>query len=357
MGTSNYMLSAADETAALEQLHNDRCTDGLPVIIPTRDRVERMVVAGGLDEDLVIGVMGPQKGAATVLHIAVNAVMAGCTPDYFPIVLSAVRAVCQTEFDLAEMQSTTHCTAPLMIINGPAREDCGIASGSGLMGPGHRANASIGRALRLCMINIGGARPGESDMALHGHPGKFSYCIAEDEDASPFPPLHTSLGYTNEQSAVTIVGTEAPHSVIFSGDADDPDCAQKLLEVLAAVIANPGSNNVRLGGNGAVVVVLNPEHAQFLKEAGLTRSDIQHRLSELAVAPREMLAHQNSFMLAGDEEMLPAVRDPKNILLLTAGGPGLYSMVMPSWCGGKHQNAFVHEEIDINPFCEIPTAN
>ena len=192
MATSNYLRSAADEAEALEQLHEDQCTDGLPVIIPTPERVERMVVAGGLDEDLVVGVMGPQNGAATVLHIAINAVMAGCKPDYFPVVLAAIRAVCQPEFDLGEMQCTTHATAPLIIINGPAREACELASGSGLMGPGYRANASIGRALRLAMINVGGARPGVSDMALHGHPGKFTYCIAEAEESSPFPPLHVA---------------------------------------------------------------------------------------------------------------------------------------------------------------------
>jgi hypothetical protein len=120
-----------------------------------------MVLAGGLDGALVIGEMGPLGGVATVEKIAVAAVMAGCLPDYFPVVLAACRAVCQPTFDLAEMQSTTHCLAPLIIVNGPAREACGLASGFGLMGPGHRANASIGRALRLAMINIGGARPGD----------------------------------------------------------------------------------------------------------------------------------------------------------------------------------------------------
>ena len=312
------------------------------------------MIAGGLDEDLVIGVMGPQNGAATVLHIATNAVMAGCKPDYFPIVLATIRAICQPEFDLGEMQCTTHATAPLMIINGPAREACELASGAGLMGPGHRANASIGRALRLAMINVGGARPGVSDMALHGHPGKFTYCIAENEESSPFPPLHESLGYRPDQSVVTVLGAEAPHSVIFAGDADDPERADKLLQVLAAVIANPGSNNVRLGGFGAVAVVLNPEHAALLAESGLRREDIQHRLSELAVAPRCVLARQNPNELYGEEDMLPAVRDPDNVLVVTAGGPGLYSMVMPSWCAGTHRNAAVHEVIDINPFCEVP---
>ena len=356
MAASNYMLRAADETEALEQLHNHQCTDGLPVIIPTRERVERMLMAGGLDEDLVVGMMEPLKGAATVLHIAINAVMAGCKPDYFPVVLAAIRAICQPEFDLGEMQCTTHATAPLMIVNGPARAACELASGSGLMGPGHRANASIGRALRLAMINVGGARPGVADMALHGHPGKFTYCIAEDEESSPFPPLHTSLGYAPEQSVVTILGAEAPHSVIFSGDADDPQRAEKLLQVLAAVIANPGSNNVRFGGFGAVAIVLNPEHAEILAGCGLHREDIQQRLSELAVASRSVLAEQNSKELYGEEDRLPAVRDPSNILMLTAGGPGLYSMVMPSWCAGPHHNVAVHEAFDINPFCEVPNA-
>ena len=357
MATSNYLRSAADEAEALEQLHEDQCTDGLPVIIPTTERVERMVVAGGLDEDLVVGVMGPQNGAATVLHIAINAVMAGCKPDYFPVVLAAIRAVCQPEFDLGEMQCTTHATAPLIIINGPAREACELASGSGLMGPGYRANASIGRALRLAMINVGGARPGVSDMALHGHPGKFTYCIAEDEESSPFPPLHQSLGYDPKQSVVTILGAEAPHSVIFAGDADDPEGGEKFLQVLAAVIASPGSNNVRFGGFGAVAVVLNPEHAELLARYGIDREGIQQRLSELAVAPRSVLAWQNLNELYGEEEELPAVRNPDNILVVTAGGPGLYSMVMPSWCAGTHRNVAVHEVIDINPFCEVPGAS
>lgn len=356
IAASNSMLSAADETEALEQLHRDRCTDGLPVVIPTRERVERMVLAGGLDADLVLGAMGPQNGAATVLHVAVNAVMAGCTPDYFPVVLAAVRAVCQPEFDLAEVQGTTHAVAPLIIVNGPAREICGIASGAGLMGPGHRANASIGRALRLCMMNIGGGLPGVSDMALHGHPGKFTFCVAEDEESSPFPPLHTSFGYAADQSVLTVVGVEGPHSVLFTASSDDPARAEKLLHVLAAVIANQGSNNVRLGGLSAVVVMLNPDHAEVLAGIGLTREDVQERLCALAVQPRSLLAWQSSGYLVGDEDMLPAVRDPANILVLTAGSPGVYTMVMPSWCAGAHENLAVHQAFEMAPFCEIPTA-
>ena len=173
------MLQASDEAAALEALHDADMTDGLPVVIPTGERVSRMVLASGQDADMSLGVMGPAGGVATVEKVAVAAVMAGCLPDYLPVVLAAVKAVIADEFDLAQMQSTTHCTAPLIIVNGPGRLTCGpVASGFGALGPGHRANASIGRALRLCMINIGGAKPGESDMALLGHPGKFTYCLA-----------------------------------------------------------------------------------------------------------------------------------------------------------------------------------
>ena len=211
---SQYM-EAVDEAAALEQLHELGCTDGLPVVIPTPERVERMVLASGQTGDMSLGVMGPALGIATMEKVAVAAVMAGCTADHMPLVVAAVQAVVDPEFDLTEMQATTHCTAPLIIVNGPARESCGgVASGFGALGPGHRANASIGRALRLCMINIGGARPGSSDMALLGHPGKFTYCLAEDEENSPFPPLHVSRGFAPDDSVVTVIGAEAPPSVV-----------------------------------------------------------------------------------------------------------------------------------------------
>ena len=162
-------------------------------------------------------------------------------------------------FDLTEMQATTHCTAPLIIVNGRARMDHGpIASGFGALGPGYRANASIGRALRLAMINIGGGRPGISDMALLGHPGKFTYCLAEDEENSPFEPLSTWLGFADEQSVVTVVGAEAPQSVLFISDADRPDNAKLLLSFLAAGFTRPGTNNSVLRGGAGLYSMIMP---------------------------------------------------------------------------------------------------
>ena len=349
------LLQAKDETQALELLHSRGLTDGLPVVIPTPDRVDRLVLATGLDADLLLGEMGPGNGAATVEKVAIAACMAGCLPDHMAVVLAAVQAVLQPEFDLTEMQSTTHCTAPLVIVNGPARFTCGpIASGFGALGPGHRANASIGRALRLSMMNIGGARPGESDMALLGHPGKFTYCLAEDEENSPLPPMHQDLGYQPDDSVVTVIGAEAPHSVIYSGDADDPENAKKLLEVLAIGVANMGTNNAVLTGGGAVVV-LNPEHAEIFARADMTRSDIQLGLWQATHYPKDRLAYfAQGFAARFRDQEYRCFDQPEDILVLMAGGSGLYSMVMPSWCAGANRNRYVSQLITTDQFCEVP---
>ena len=349
------LLDADDEAAALDYLHANDCTDGLPVVTPTPERVERMVLASGLDADLDLGSMGPGGGAATVAKIAANAVMAGCLPDYMPVVLAGIKAILQPEFDLAEMQSTTHCIAPLMIVNGPMIAGCGIASGFGALGPGHRANASIGRAVRLCMMNIGGARPGTSDMALLGHPGKFSFCLAEDEASSPWEPLASSYGYGADDSMVTIVGTEPPHSVVFVNDADDPDSPQRLLRVLARVVANTGSNNANLRG-GTVAIALNPEHAAVLAAGGFDRSDVQRRVAELATNPRGLLRSLNpGFVRDGDpDEELSSVKGPENVVIFVAGGSGLYSAVFPSWAAGAHGNPVVHAAVETDQACVIP---
>ncbi|MDA0979294.1 MAG: hypothetical protein O3B72_12090 [Proteobacteria bacterium] len=350
------MLTANDEAAALEQLHASGCTDGLPVIIPTAERVSRMVLASGQDADMVLGTMGPAHGIATMEKVAVAAVMAGCLPDYMPVVVAAVKAVIEPVFDLTEMQATTHCTAPLIIVNGPARRNCGpICSSYGLLGPGHRANASIGRALRLAMINIGGGRPGESDMALHGHPGKFTYCIAEDEENSPLPPMHVDMGYSEDDSVVTVIGAEAPHSVIYSGNADDPNDHEYLLNVLAIGLANAATNNAVLT-SGSATVVLNPDHAAILHKAGMTRADIQQALHErCTITTSELRTLVPGFAGNPDKDTTRhAFTGPGQILVLMAGGSGLYSMVMPSWCAGTHKNSPSSVLVESEFFCEVP---
>jgi hypothetical protein len=354
-------LRAEDEAAALEDLHRMGCTDGLPVVIPTPARVERMVLALGDDADLSLGAMGPNLGACTVEKLATAAVMAGCLPDYAPVVRAAALAILDPVFDLTEVQSTTHSIAPLFIVNGPARELCGpIASGTGALGPGHRANASIGRALRLAMINIGGGRPGISDMALLGHPGKFSFCMAEAEEASPFPPLHTTRGFEAEQSVVTVIGTESPHSVVIE-NFGDPTSGERLLRSLASTLARIGNNNSLMGAStgstGQVAVVLNPEHADTLHRQGYTRESVAAGIVEHAIVSRAQLrnamgpAHR---IEPGSE--FPCFQSPDDLLIVVAGGGGMYSAVLPSWGGGPHANRAVSKEIVLDAACDVPNA-
>lgn len=348
------MLSANDEAAALEDLHHRGMTDGLPVIIPTASRVSRMVLASGQEADMVLGTMGPGHGTATLEKIAVAAVMAGCLPDYMPLVVAAVKAVIDPRFDLTEMQATTHCTAPLIIVNGPARHTCGpVSSGYGALGPGHRANASIGRALRLAMINIGGGRPGTSDMALLGHPGKFTFCLAENEEASPFPPMHVDLDFDAQDSVVTVIGAEAPHSVMFSGDGNDPKQFEPLLDMLAIGLANAATNNAILT-SGMATVILNPEHASVLHGAGLSRQNIAAEIYQRC----NMETAEANRLCAGFARKSTNPRNaftgPEQILLLMSGGSGLYSMVMPSWSAGNNKNSAVSVKVEADFFCEVP---
>ncbi len=343
-------LEARDEAEALEALHALGCTDGLPVVVPTPERVDRLVLATVLDPDLVLGSMGPALGACTVEKLATAAVMAGCTPEHMPVVLAAALAILDPAFDLTEMQATTHCTAPLLLVNGPARYECGgIASGYGALGPGHRANASIGRALRLAMINIGGGRAGVSDMALLGHPGKYTFCLAEAEEESPFEGFHVSRGYDPDVSTVTVIGTEAPHSVLAVTDADNPGSCDRLLDILAGAFANTATNNAAIGG-GAAVVILNPEHADALAAVGHTRSSVAKAIHERAMrdpeGPTSLLQHPSRHCFD----------TPDDILVWVAGGPGLYSVVLPTWSAGPHKNRAITKPVAVGQACEIPGA-
>ena len=353
--TARVILSAVDEPLAVEHLHSLGCTDGLPVVVPTAERVDRMVLATGMDGDLLLGNMGPGGGATTIEKICVNAVMAGCLPDHVPIVVAAIKAMLRPEFDLAEVQATTHTISPLVLVNGPARDFCGVSSGFGALGPGHRANMTIGRAIRLAMINIGGATPGVSDMALLGHAGKLSMVLAEDEEHSPFPPLHSALGFDISDAVVTVVGTEAPHSVMSVNDADDPTSADRLLRSLGAVVGNLGSNNAFFH-RGTAVVVLNPEHAAVLATAGLSRLDVQAGVFENARHERSALRALNpAFVGRGaDSDLLTSVSAPTDILVMMAGGAGIYSTVFPSWGAGGHGNPAVSERVELGQACEIP---
>ncbi|WP_420452981.1 hypothetical protein [Ilumatobacter sp.] len=349
------LLEAADEAAALERLHELGCTDGLPVVVPTPARVERMVTATGYEADMALGSMGPNQGSCTIEKLATAAVMAGCVPDVAPVVVAAAIAVMDERFDLTEMQATTYSTAPLIIVNGPAAGWCDVSGGYGALGPGHRANATIGRALRLAMINVGGGRAGTSDMSLLGHPGKFTMCLAEDAEHSPFEPLHVALGHAEGTSTVTVIGADAPQSVMGVVDGDDPSGPDRLLRSFARAFANVTTNNVAIGG-GQAALAINPDHAAVLAAAGHDRASIQQRVTEQAIVEGDDLAASAGYMGSrpSPEHRRRCFQRPEDLLVFVAGGGGLYSAAFPSWCAGPHRNRAVTVEIEIGDACEIP---
>ena len=316
----NEYCVAVDEEAALERLHQDQLTDGLPVVIPTRKRIAAMMSACDLDADVSLGEVGPSMAAATVDIVAANAVMAGCLPEHFPVVVAAVQAICDPRFDLTESQVTTHPITPLLIVNGPARAVCGVVSGCGAFGPGHRANAAIGRTIRLIMMNVGGGRPGVSDMSTLGSPAKFTFCAAENEEASPWPPLHVSRGWRADQSTVTALSVEGPHSVLCAPMPDDliDMAALAAIRTISSAIGSLGSNSTYFA-EGDMAVIINPP-----------------------------------LIPAGPAQDIGSARDPRSLVIIVAGSPGGYVMVCPTLGVSLHHHPSVTKEITLNPVCAVP---
>jgi hypothetical protein len=313
-------------------------TDGLPIIPPTAERVARMVAGSGLDAGHSIGKVPPIWGEATIQRIAANAVMAGCEPEYMPIVVAALRATLDPRFNLHGVQCTTHVTTPLVVVHGPVAREVGVNGGNNCFGQGHQANATIGRAVRLALVNLGGALPGDIDRATLGHPGKYTYCTAENEAESPWAPFHVdSAGLPEGSSAVTVFAAEAPHNV--NNHNFDP---YRLLDAVAGTMATPGANNYYVMGD--YVVVLGIDHARIIAEAGWKRSTVQNYLFQKARLPVGVLRHGGMYgehvernlwprwiERSSDATLVPPVREPADIKILVAGGAGPHSVVIPGW--------------------------
>ncbi len=335
---ASQVIELPDSLEAVQAYFLERgWTDGLPVVPPTPERVEAML--GGIDAepDLVVGKIPPLWGDATVEKVAINAVMAGCRPAALPVLVAALEAMLEPAFNLYGVQATTHPVAPLLIVHGPAAARLGMHAGAGALGPGNAANATLGRAVRLCLWNLGGAHPGAGDMATLGSPAKYTYALAEREDASPWGPLHTSLGFDAGESAVTVFGGEGPHNV----NDHVSQRAVNLLTVIADTAATLGSNVGWYLAQSQLLVVLGPEHAATLAADGFSRGDVQRYLFEHARLPlaRRRLGGMwgihdwpRWMATADDQALLPIVPGPEDILLMVAGGPGKHSAVIPNCC-------------------------
>ena len=325
-----------DPEAVLEFLCSKGWSDGLPVIPPTPERVERMLAYCDRDFDEVIAKIPPRFGAATPIRLAANAVMAGCKPEYFPLVMLAIEAMADESYNLYGTQATTHPCTPLLIFNGPIAREVGINSGQNAMGNYFRANAAIGRAVRLALVNIGAAIPGTGDMATAGSPAKFTFCVAENEEASPWEPLHVELGFPKEASTVTVISAEGPHNI----NDHESITAEGILTMVAGTMTTTGSNNAYYAGQPCLA--FGPEHAQTVAGGGLSKADVKQWLFEHATLPlgrfsKEGIERRFRRKLPeryADASLDAAVRmttKPEDLLVIVTGGAGKHSAWIPTF--------------------------
>lgn len=327
-------LDGSSAAAVQDYFEAQGWTDGLPIVPPTPHLVEAMVEGSGLAPDAVVARVAPTMAAATVEIVAIHAVMAGCRPAFMPAVLAALRALARDDFNLSGIQATTHPVAPMLMFNGPVRLEIGINCGTNAFGQGSRANATIGRAVRMVLVNIGGAIPGRGDMATLGTPCKYTFCAGENEEQSPWEPFHVERGFAASDSTVTVHAGEAPRNVQDHASTE-PD---ELLMVFADTISTSGTNNVGLMGE--IMVVVGPEHARLLAGKGMTRQDLREELwrrtrfsfSRMSPTQREWYRKMRpAFDLGPEVTEIPYLDDPRQFLVMVAGGPGLHSMVIPSF--------------------------
>ncbi|MCK6554897.1 hypothetical protein L6Q96_10005 [Candidatus Binatia bacterium] len=324
-----------DEHEVAEQFLAWGWTDGLPIVVPTVERVERMCAGSASGADRVLGHLAPRGAPLTVRHLAANAVMAGCLPGYMPVLEAAVAAMQEDMFNLFGMQTTTHPCALLIVVHGPIAEALEMNSGAGCFGPGNRANATIGRAVRLLMTNVGGALPGDTDRATQGSPAKYTWCFAEDEAASPWPPYRTLFGIAGDDSAVTVAAVEGPHNINDHGS----DSGEDILRTVAGTMTTVGSNTLYRGGDH--FVVFGPEHAAAIAGSGFARAGVQAFLYEQArvpvdrIPPRKLAEAASWGDYAGLLEewggRIPLARAPEEIRILVAGGAGKHSSWIPTF--------------------------
>ncbi|MDE0884434.1 MAG: thioredoxin family protein [Myxococcota bacterium] len=309
-------------------------TDGLPVVPPTERRVFAMLQGTSRAPDEVVAVVPPDLVECSVEKVAINAVMAGCRPEYLPVVLAAVEAACTERFNMHGLLATTMPAGPVIIVNGPIRRAIGMNSGGNVFGQGNRANATIGRALQLVVRNVGGGRPGEVDRAAFGNPGKLSFCFAEDEEGSPWGPLSEDLGAERGVSTVTLFPGEGPR-IIVDQLSREPDSLARSYAANLRTLIHP---KLVLGFD--CVLAVGPEHARVFSQAGWTKEQLKDRLHELLMIPTEELVQGAGGIAEGvpvgvSAPALPKFR-PGGILVVYCGGDaGLFSTMIGGWVTGE----------------------
>lgn len=344
----------AGALAMIERMYQEGWTDGLPVVPPHEDLVRAMVQASGRNGADIVGKVPPRMGVATVEAVAINAVMAGCRVEYMPAVLASLDAALDERFGLREVQNTTDPSAPLIMVSGPAVKELSINHGVNVFGHGFRANATIGRALRLVMVNLGGGHPDTGDKSTLGSPAKFSFCIGVDED-TPWQPLHVERGFRPDESCVTLFPCEPPHDIhVPTG----PGMGETALQVIAESMAAIGTGNMIMGGQS--LLVLGPMVAHALAADGWDKLAVKQYIFEHSRLPITKLwwYHEARFgkrpttsgpdhwprwlTVADPSATVPIVRKPENLHIVVAGDRGRPRCAL---CSGRPYNYAVTRPI------------
>ncbi|MGH7935265.1 MAG: TlpA family protein disulfide reductase [Candidatus Binataceae bacterium] len=323
-------IEIADQDDPFEFMFDQGLTDGLPVIPPTPERVIRMLKGTRRDAQQVVGNCAPNYAPVTIEKIAINAVMAGCKPEYLPVVIAAVEVICTPEFNIHGVTATTYGATPIIVVNGPIRHRIGMNMGINVFGQGNRANATIGRAVKLIVRNVGGGRPGEVERAAFGSASKFTQCFAEFEEKSPWEPLHVERGFDAGDSVVTCFGLEGgPHQI-----------ADQTSRTARAVVGSIGlgvesSWHPKTHNFGDILLVISPEHVDTIWHDRWTKENIRQRIQEVTARPlRELLPTEDFGGLGAadtpnrrersEEELnkkIPKFQNTRNIHIVVAGGP------------------------------------
>ena len=330
--TAARLKGSGEWGAFFDEAYAKGFTDGLPVIPPTPQAVQAMLEYSRIEPDEIIAVIAPNNASVTAEKAAINAVMAGCLPEYFPAVVAALKAVAHPAFNLLGIQSTTYPVSPVLVVNGPLRKLIDVNCGRGCMGPGRRANATLGRALRLVLVNCGGCPPGDIDKATHGMPGKYTFCFGELEEESPWEPLHVERGFAREQSTVSAFGATGTQNVLAFFRT-----AEAIVHVVADAMRCYGSAGY-LRRKGNPLVVMTPGHAKVFAERGWDKARIRHELFVSAQIQRSQIPFVEDQLLTSvymnysPEQLCAPCEKEEDIILVVAGGPEAYHITyIPSF--------------------------
>ena len=329
-------FTVRDDTDAIELAFDKGWSDGLPVVPPTEARVRAMLDAVRLEPPQQVAFIRDRAVSITAEKVAINAVMAGCKPEYMPVVVAAVEAIGDPRWSYHGPGTSTGGAGVLMIVNGPIAGRLDVNAGDNLFGPGWRANLTIGRAVRLVMRNVCGSRPGTLDRGTLGHPGKLSYVIAENEAESPWTPLHVERGFRPEQSTVTVVASDAPHQ--FYNQLSNT--AEGVLTTLADDMRISGT----VMGQSTYVVVLAGEHMRTIAGDGWDKKRVRQFLfdtTQNSYAHLKRTQRMSGEIAPGDEQKVrPLVASPDDIFVVAAGGrAGAFSCYIPGWGSAKSSQA------------------